>query len=111
MSTFNTSNDAFNWDELSRYAAEKKLDYLAADSEEVFEVTAVEGWEGFTYDEVLELTKEETMWMTLCLLYRSAKEQGIKTFKLSVIEQEEIDEIPYYINEMPNGDKYLTFEI
>lgn len=101
----------FNWDDLSKYAAEKKLDYLVDDFDEQFTVTSVEGWEGFTPDEVLEMTKEETMWCTLCMLYRIAKEQGIKTFKLSVIEQEEIDEIPYYINEMPNGDRYLTFEI
>lgn len=100
----------FNWDDLSKYAASKKLDYLVEPEMESFDVRAVEGYEGYTDEEILEMTKEETLWCCLSMLYLVAKETGVKTFKLSSIDQEQIDEIPYYINEMPNGDRYLTFD-
>lgn len=103
------TTSSFDWNELSKYAASKKLDYLVED-DNLYDIHQVTGFDGYTDEEILEMTKEETMWMCLCILYTIAKERGVKTFMLTELQQDAIDEIPYCINEMPNGDKYITFD-
>lgn len=98
-----------NWDEFGKYVADKKLDFLQQEGQDMI-VT-----EEFGYDDIPEEEKErrflhDSLYYVLCIMKILSQSTGVKTFKLTERDLEIVGSIPYFINEMPNGDIYITLE-
>lgn len=104
-----TTSNEMNWDDFSKYVSDKKLDVLRQEGREMI-VEEDYGYEDMSEEEKEKQFLHDSLYFCICILKLIKEKTGLSTYKLTERELERLGSIPFRIEELPNGDKYVTLE-